>query len=127
MTPGGTSNFDTFNGSLASGTPESAALWFLADMNGSGNVTNADTTLYGQALNDAPAYKTARPNLNFLRGDINGSGTITNADTVRFGNILNDLNISGSGSVLSSVPEPASVVLVGFVLAFASLARRRSR
>lgn len=111
----------SFAGSLAAlGTPR-----FLGDMNGSGSVTNADVSRFGDALNAAATYKTNNPNLNILRADINGSGSITNADVSRFGEILNNVGISGSGSIVAAVPEPASLVLLGCVVAFGSLARRR--
>jgi hypothetical protein len=126
--------FSSFNGSLAFNPPTSpsATQRFLGDVNGDGRTNNFDVVPFGGILNPTgqAAYKTANPNLNFLRGDINGSGTVNNFDVVPFSNILATAsNPSGSGSGLgsASVPEPASIALFGLGLAAAGLGRRRRR
>lgn len=126
-TPTGGTNFQeaTYVGSLASLGP--ANLRFLADMEGNGTVNSFDITPFSQALNTPNTYKTNRPNLNILRGDVNGSGGINSFDITPFSQILNGVGITGSGSgfELASVPEPASVMVAGVIVACASMIRRR--
>ena len=111
----------SFAGSL--GAVGATNLRFLGDMNGNNSVNNLDVVPFSNALAGQAAFKTANPRLNILRGDINGSGTFNNLDVVPFSQILAG-SVSGSGSV-AAVPEPASLVLLGCVVAFASSVRRR--
>jgi len=128
---GGATNFDTgYSGSLAKLGPTNQR--FLGDMNGNGSVTSADVARFSDALFASATYKTNNPNLNYLRADMNGSGTVTTADVARFSNVLFSTNGVPSGSdgglgAGGTVPEPASVALVGLGLMFASAIRRRSR
>jgi PEP-CTERM motif/Dockerin type I domain len=94
------------------------------DMNRDGHITSADILPMMQALTSPQTYESTygvnAADLQLI-GDTSGDGTFTNADLQSLLNLLK----SGGGSA-DSVPEPASIVLVGLgALAFA--VRRRSR
>jgi hypothetical protein len=120
-------NFHSYDSSLAANAP--GATRFLADMNGDGNTNFGDLASFGQALTNPAAYTTAFPHLNRAgRGDANGDGNLNFGDLAGFGQILS--GAPGAGASLgagSSVPEPASCVLVALGMTIVAMLRRRSR
>jgi hypothetical protein len=132
-------HFQGFNGAdiLASGevVPDSVSTRVPGDFNVNGHLDAGDIIAMLSALTDLNAYKLANSPLhsafpNALTnddllniGDVNSSGGVTNADIQAE---LDLLASHGLGSV-SSVPEPATLILA--VLAIPALvltARRRS-
>jgi len=96
----------------------------LGDFNGDGHVNAADIITMEAALANLHGYEQTNglTNARLLAiGDINGDGKITDADLQALLNYLDD----GGGSI-STVPEPASLVLMGLG-ALAIAIRRRSR
>jgi hypothetical protein len=96
------------------------------DFNFDGHVNALDIAAMQSALADQGAYDTLHglvpANLVGL-GDFNGDGKFTNADLQGFLNYLK----AGNGS-LSSVPEPASLLLLGLAIpALATAAYRRRK
>jgi hypothetical protein len=86
-------------------------LVFPGDFNRDGHVNSADIIAMQQALPDLRGYETAKKLTDAqlsLIGDLNGDGIINNADLQS----LLDLLKSGDGSA-DSVPEPASIALLG--------------
>jgi PEP-CTERM motif-containing protein len=123
-----TTNFHNYVGSLNAGST-TAGQEFMGDMDGSGDTNFGDLAAFGQGLQNAAAYATARPHLNRIgRGDANGDGLLNFGDLAGFGQLLQNVPPLGSGSSLegASVPEPASFVLIALGAGFAVL-RRRSR
>jgi hypothetical protein len=107
-----TSNFDTFGGATYSFTMTARA----GDTNLDGTISNADYSALLANYNQAPGTK------GWAQGDFNGDGSVTNADysalLANFGpthNYTVGPVSPGAGSGLSSasVPEPASVALLG--------------
>jgi hypothetical protein len=96
-----------------SGSNILTSVYTLGDMNNSGTISNADTSLYRRNLTGADPYNAA--------ADINQSGSVTNADTSLYRAIL-----SGAGSAsISVVPEPSTIGLA--LLAGMGLIARRRR
>jgi sugar lactone lactonase YvrE len=77
------------------------------DMNNSGGVDNEDIAPFVLALTDPAAYVTQVGLIDGdVRGDVSGDGVFDNEDITPFVNVL-------LGGAPSSVPEPATAVLVG--------------
>jgi hypothetical protein len=97
------------------------------DFNFDGHVDSSDIAAMESALANPSAYEAAHDltaaNLVSL-GDVNGDGKFNNADLQAFVSYL----IAGNGNI-STVPEPASLVLLGFAvpaLVVAAARRRKS-
>jgi len=96
----------------------------LGDFNLDSHVDAADIPAMEQALANLPAYQTAKglSDAQLLAiGDINNDGVVNNADLQALLDLLN----RGGGSS-NSVPEPASLALLGLG-ALAIVIRRRIR
>ena len=100
------------------------------DINRDGQVTVADIQALMVALSDLNAYKTANPDLasnpqlSTQVLDVNGDGLIDNADIQALINLVAN-NAASGGSLLTSAPEPTTLMLC--VLGFSVLAMRRVR
>jgi hypothetical protein len=102
------------------------AFYTLGDFNFDHHVDASDILAMENALANPNAYEAANDltNNDMLQiGDINGDGVVNNADLQAFETYL----INGNGSV-SSVPEPASLLLFGLTgPALLAVARRRRK
>ena len=110
----------------------------LGDFNRDGLVTTADIAAQMAALANMSGYQSANglSNQQFLEiADINGDGRIDNTDVQALINLVANNEASGGSGLLTAVPEPAAIVLLGIgtiAIAFCrrsrkTLAKRRHR
>ena len=89
------------------------------DINRDGKVTVADISALMVALSDLNTYQSSHPGMsdpqNLLQvADVNGDGAVNNADLQALISIV--ANNPAGGGALTSVPEPASLILLALVL-----------
>jgi len=109
---------------------DNARFYTPGDMNNDGHVDAGDIKAMELALTNPTAYKNTyfNGNSNFVLsdlatlGDVNGDGKFNNADVQALSSYL----IAGNGST-STVPEPASLTLLGFATATLLWAARKKR
>jgi hypothetical protein len=83
------------------------------DFDRDGQVNAADIGAMQAALSDVDKYQSIQSNMASGQlvsiGDLNGDGLVNNADLQGLINVLAD---GGSGSGITTVPEPASIILL---------------
>ena len=88
----------------------------LGDFNRNGHVDTSDILPMEQALTNLSGYQTAEGLTNsqlLAIGDVNSDGKIDNTDVQSLINLVANNAASGGSGLLTAVPEPATIVLLG--------------